>query len=89
VLADIRYNHFQNDPYRSLLELFLVVFALRTLFSSRTRGEGQSKNWVELTDKVSQAEVSESVAFRPDSSTAAWLAGGERTGRRMAADSFG
>lgn len=42
----------QNDPYRSLLELFLVVFALRTLFSRRTRGEGQSRNWVELTEKV-------------------------------------
>lgn len=49
----VRYvrSSYQNDPYRSLLELFLVVFALRTLFSSRTRGEGQSKNWVELTEK--------------------------------------
>jgi hypothetical protein len=47
----------QNDPYRSLLELFLVVFALRTIFSRRTRGEGQSRNFVELTEKVGNLRI--------------------------------
>lgn len=44
-------SSYQNDPYRSLLELFLVAFALRTLLKGRTRAEGESKNWVKLTDQ--------------------------------------
>lgn len=49
----VRYvkSSYQNDPYRSLLELFLVAFAVRTLLKGRTRGDGESKNWVKLTDK--------------------------------------
>ena len=50
----IRYikSSYQNDPYRSLLEVLLVAFALRTLLKGRTRGEVAGKNFVQLTDKV-------------------------------------
>ncbi len=34
-------SSYQNDPIRSLLELFLVLFALRTVLQSRTRGRCQ------------------------------------------------
>ena len=44
-------SSYQNDPYRSILELFLIAFALRTLLKGRTRGEGSGKNWVKLTEK--------------------------------------
>ncbi|KAK1922936.1 serine C-palmitoyltransferase [Papiliotrema laurentii] len=44
-------SSYQNDPYRSLLELFLVAFALRTVLKGRTRGEGSGKNWVKFTEK--------------------------------------
>lgn len=50
----VRYikSSYQNDPWRSLLELFLVAFAVRTLLKGRTRGEGEGKNWVKLSEKV-------------------------------------
>lgn len=43
----------QDDPYRSLLEFVLVAFAVRTVLKGRTRGETETKNWIQLTDKVS------------------------------------
>ncbi|TFK28263.1 serine C-palmitoyltransferase [Coprinopsis marcescibilis] len=39
----------QNDPGRTILELILVVFAIRTLLQSRTRANG--KNFIKFTDK--------------------------------------
>ncbi|KAG8987993.1 serine palmitoyltransferase component [Tulasnella sp. 427] len=47
----IRYvrSSYQNDPGRSLLELILVVFAIRTLLQNRTRA--RQKNFVKLTEK--------------------------------------
>ena len=49
----VRYikSSYQNDPYRSLLEVLLFAFAVRTLLKGRTRGEGGGKNWVKLTEK--------------------------------------
>jgi serine palmitoyltransferase len=49
----VRYiqSSYQNDPWRSLLEVLLVAFAVRTIFKGRTRGEGEGKNWVKLTEK--------------------------------------
>ncbi|KAG8956945.1 serine palmitoyltransferase component, partial [Tulasnella sp. 419] len=48
----VRYikSSYKNDPWRSLLELFLVVFAIRTVFQSRTRAR-REKNFVKLTEK--------------------------------------
>lgn len=39
----------QNDPGRSLLELILFIFAIRTLLQSRTRAD---KNFIQFSDKV-------------------------------------
>ncbi|CED82979.1 serine palmitoyltransferase [Phaffia rhodozyma] len=49
----VRYvkNSHQNDPWRTLLELCLFAFAVRTVLSSRTRTDRSPKNFVELTDK--------------------------------------
>ncbi|KAL7422651.1 serine palmitoyltransferase component [Cryptotrichosporon argae] len=48
----VRYiqSSYQNDPWRSLLEVLLVAFALRTLLKGRTRGEGE-KGFVKLSEK--------------------------------------
>jgi serine palmitoyltransferase len=39
----------QNDPGRSILELILFIFAIRTLLQSRTRAD---KNFIQFSDKV-------------------------------------
>jgi serine palmitoyltransferase len=51
----IRYieSSYQNDPWRSILEVLLVAFAVRTLLKGRTRGDASSKNWVKLREEVS------------------------------------
>lgn len=45
-------SSYQNDPWRSLLEVLLVAFALRTVLKGRTRGDGQSKNFIKFSEKV-------------------------------------
>lgn len=45
----VRSSH-QNDPGRTLLELILLIFAIRTLLQSRTRAD--KKNLIEFSDKV-------------------------------------
>ncbi|WWC92094.1 uncharacterized protein L201_007048 [Kwoniella dendrophila CBS 6074] len=49
----VRYikSSYQNDPWRSLLELFLLAFAIRTVLKGRTRGEGEGKSFIKLTEK--------------------------------------
>ncbi|KAH6901998.1 serine palmitoyltransferase [Coprinopsis sp. MPI-PUGE-AT-0042] len=44
----VRSSH-QNDPGRTILELILVVFAIRTLLQSRTRAN--QKGFIKFTDK--------------------------------------
>lgn len=39
----------QNDPGRTILELILFFFAIRTLLQSRTRAD---KNFIQFSDKV-------------------------------------
>lgn len=51
VLRYVKSSH-QNDPGRTLLELILVVFAIRTLLQSRTKGDRSGKNFIQFTDKV-------------------------------------
>lgn len=50
----VKVSH-QNDPWRTLLELALFAFAVRTVLSSRTRTDRSAKNFVQLTEKVRQA----------------------------------
>ena len=46
-------SSYQNDPYRSVLEVLLVAFALRTILQRRTRDEGEGKSFVKLSEKAS------------------------------------
>ncbi|KAG8216221.1 serine palmitoyltransferase [Butyriboletus roseoflavus] len=41
----------QNDPGRTILELILVIFAVRTLLQSRTRGDKQGKHFIQFSEK--------------------------------------
>ncbi|WVW81070.1 hypothetical protein I302_103061 [Kwoniella bestiolae CBS 10118] len=49
----VRYikSSYQDDPWRSVLELFLLAFAIRTVLKGRTRGEGEGKSFIKLTEK--------------------------------------
>lgn len=53
-------SSYQNDPVRSLLELILFFYALRTILQDRTRN---SSNFVRLTDKEIDYLVQE---FEPE-----------------------
>lgn len=51
LLRYIKSSH-QNDPFRTLLEILLIFFVIRTWRQSRTRGDvGTGKNFVKLTQK--------------------------------------
>ena len=42
----------QNDPGRTVLELILFLFAIRTLLQSRTRTDRSGSNFVKLSEEV-------------------------------------
>ncbi|KAI0827472.1 serine palmitoyltransferase [Trametes gibbosa] len=46
----VRSSH-QNDPGRTLLEVILVIFAIRTLLQSRTRGDQSGKHFIQFDEK--------------------------------------
>jgi serine palmitoyltransferase len=41
----------QNDPGRTILELILVIFAIRTLLQSRTRTDRSGKHFIKFSEK--------------------------------------
>ena len=47
-------SSYQNDPVRSLLELLLLLYAIRTILQNRTSGGQNTINFVNLSQKVSQ-----------------------------------
>jgi len=49
----------QNDPGRTILELILVVFAIRTLLQSRTRADRSGKHFIKFSDKVAYSHLSQ------------------------------
>ncbi|THH06253.1 hypothetical protein EW145_g4213 [Phellinidium pouzarii] len=51
VIARYVKSSHQNDPGRTLLELILILFAIRTLLQSRTRADGSGKNFVKYTEQ--------------------------------------
>ncbi|KDN53268.1 PLP-dependent transferase [Tilletiaria anomala UBC 951] len=56
-------SSYQNDPVRSLLELLLLAFAVRTVLQSRTRSNVSGSNFVKLTEE----EIEDLVAdFTPE-----------------------
>lgn len=54
IIARYIKSSYQDDPYRSLLEVLLLAFAVRTLLKGRTRGEGEGKNFIKFSEKVSR-----------------------------------
>ena len=48
----------QNDPGRTLLEVILIIFAIRTLLQSRTRAERAGKHFIQFSDKASARAAS-------------------------------
>ncbi len=47
----VRSSH-QNDPGRTVLEILLALFAIRTLLQSRTRADNGEKYFIQLSEKV-------------------------------------
>ncbi|KAI0786994.1 serine palmitoyltransferase [Abortiporus biennis] len=41
----------QNDPGRTLLEVILIIFAIRTLLQSRTRADHSGKHFIQFDEK--------------------------------------
>lgn len=52
VLARYVKSSHQNDPGRTLLEVILLIFAIRTLLQSRTRADNSSKHFIQFSEKV-------------------------------------
>lgn len=52
VVARYVRSSYRNDPGRSLLELILVVFAIRTLLQSRTKTDSSGKHFIQYSEKV-------------------------------------
>lgn len=52
VLARYVKSSHQNDPGRTLLEVILLIFAIRTLLQSRTRADNSGKHFIQFTEKV-------------------------------------
>ncbi|CAE6337389.1 unnamed protein product [Rhizoctonia solani] len=50
IVRYVKASH-QDDPFRTILELILVIFAIRTLLMNRTRSDQSGKNFVKLTEK--------------------------------------
>jgi serine palmitoyltransferase len=42
----------QDDPLRTVLEILLVFFIVRTYLMARTKGESSGKNFVKFSEKV-------------------------------------
>jgi serine palmitoyltransferase len=53
VIARYVKSSHQNDPGRTLLELILIIFAIRTLLQSRTRADRTGKHFIQFSEKVS------------------------------------
>jgi serine palmitoyltransferase len=45
----------QNDPGRTILEVILFLFAIRTLLQSRTRADNSGKHFISFDEKVRDA----------------------------------
>ena len=56
----------QNDPGRTLLELILFLFAIRTLLQSRTRADRTGKHFIQFSDKVRAFHSFSSIVKMPN-----------------------
>lgn len=62
----IKASH-RNDPLRTLMEIALVIFIVRTYTQSRTKGEASGRNFVKLSEKVRAHTLAAAVCGRDDS----------------------
>ena len=51
VVRYVKSSH-QNDPGRTILEVILIIYAIRTLLQSRTKVPPGGGKYVQLTEKV-------------------------------------
>jgi serine palmitoyltransferase len=47
----------RNDPGRTVLEIILIIFAIRTLLQSRTRADNSGKHFIAFDEKVSMPKA--------------------------------
>jgi len=52
VIARYVKSSHQNDPGRTVLEILLALFAIRTLLQSRTRADNGEKHFIQFSEKV-------------------------------------
>lgn len=52
VIARYVKSSHQNDPGRTLLEVLLALFAIRTLLQSRTRADNGEKHFIQFSEKA-------------------------------------
>ncbi|KIY48348.1 serine palmitoyltransferase [Fistulina hepatica ATCC 64428] len=55
VVRYVRSSH-QNDPGRTLLEVILLIFAIRTLLQSRTRADRTQGHFIEFSEKAREID---------------------------------
>lgn len=53
VIARYVKSSHRDDPGRTLLEVILIIFAIRTLLQSRTKAEASGKHFIEFSEKAS------------------------------------
>ena len=56
VIARYVKSSHQNDPGRTVLEILLALFAIRTLLQSRTRADNGEKHFIHFSEKVCPLE---------------------------------
>ena len=52
VIARYVKSSHQNDPGRTVLEVLLALFAIRTLLQSRTRADNGGKHFIQFSEKA-------------------------------------
>ena len=52
VIARYVKSSHQNDPGRTVLEVLLALFAIRTLLQSRTRADNGEKHFIQFSEKA-------------------------------------
>ena len=72
----------QDDPIRTLLEIALVFFVIRTYAQSRTKGDSSGKNFVKLSEKVRWDPWATSAITR-ESGRAGWARPTLQASRKM------
>ena len=52
VIARYVKSSHRNDPGRTVLEIILIIFAIRTLLQSRTRADNSGKHFITFDENV-------------------------------------